>query len=97
MGRSTLQFLSYFFSGGQIDFSSLCVAEGIFRFLQDMWYVFAVFVLILGDKELGENFPGKSKAIEIIKKLKSARNPNNVITTTSFSQNQTLDETTTIE
>ena len=59
-----------------------------------MWFVFAVFVLILGDQELGENFPGKSKAIEIIKKLKSARQPNNVITTTSFSQNHVLDETT---
>ena len=60
-----------------------------------MWFVFAVFVLILGDQELSENFPGKSKAIELIKKLKSARQPNNVmVTTTSFSQNQALDETT---
>ena len=59
-----------------------------------MWFVFAVFVLILGDQELSENFPGKSKAIELIKKLKSARQPNNVITTTSFSQNQALDEAT---
>ena len=78
--------ISYFFSGGHIDFKSLCIAEGIFRFLQDMWFVFAVFLLILGDQELGDNFPGKNKAIQLIKKLTKNSKSNNIITT-SFNQN----------
>ena len=73
------------FSGGHIDFKSLCIAEGSFRFLQDMWFVFAVFLLILGDQELGDNFPGKDKAIQIIKKLTKKSSSNNIITT-SFNQ-----------
>ena len=42
----------FFSSGGQIHWESLCVVEGILRFMQDVWYISSVFVLIIGDSEL---------------------------------------------
>ena len=47
----------FYFSGGSIHWESLCIVEGILRFLQDVWYILAVFVLIFGDSELGEFCP----------------------------------------
>ena len=49
----------YFFRGSLINFQSLCIVEGILRFLQDVWFIFAVFVLVLNDDELGQKFPGE--------------------------------------
>ena len=73
------------FSGRQIDFKSLCITEGIFRFLQDMWFVFAVFLLILSDQELSDNFPGKDQIIQLIKKLTKMKKQNcEEIVTKSF-------------
>ena len=45
-------FISIFSSGGKIHWESLCVVEGILRFMQDVWYISSVFVLIIGDSEL---------------------------------------------
>ncbi len=40
----------YCFRGMVIHWKTLCIVEGIFRFLQDFWFVIAVFVVILGDQ-----------------------------------------------
>ena len=55
------------FSGGKIHWESLCVVEGILRFLQDVWYISSVFVLIFGDSELRFH----DQAIRFIKKFKN--------------------------
>lgn len=61
-----------------MDFFSLCIAEGVMRFFEDIWFIVAVFVTVLGDQELGKDFPGKAKAIELLKKLKRSTSEINV-------------------
>ena len=89
----------YLFRGSLINFQSLCIVEGILRFLQDVWFIFAVFVLILNDDELGQNFPGKDNVITFLKWMKKKRNPNqqrsstnNNVTTTYYNPSQIVVE-----
>ena len=89
----------YFFRRSLINFQSLCIVEGILRFLQDVWFIFAVFVLVLNDNELGQNFPGKDNVITFLKWMKKKRNPNqqqsstnNNVTTTYYNPSQIVVE-----
>ena len=67
--------------------------------MQDVWFIFAVFVLILNDGELGQNFPGKDNVITILKWMKKKRDPNqqqsstnNNVTTTYYNPSQIVVE-----
>ena len=85
----------FFFSGGSINWESLCIVEGILRFLQDVWYILAAFVLIFGDSELGQDFPGKAQTIRLIKRLRpgnNSANESNVRTTFYNAGNTELQE-----
>ena len=89
----------YFFRISLVNFQSLCIFEGILRFLQDVWFIFAVFVLVLNDDELGQNFPGKDNVITFLKWMKKKRNPNqqqsstnNNVTTTYYNPSQIVVE-----
>lgn len=84
---TNLTVVLHYFSGGHIHFEALCVIEGLFRFLQDAWFIFAVFILILGDEELGHNFPGKDMMLQSFNWIreKLAKNAsNNSVTATYF-------------
>lgn len=61
-------------SGANIAWGSLCIVEGIFRFLHDSWFIMTVFVVILGDRELGQDFPGKKFVVDAIKKVRGRKN-----------------------
>jgi hypothetical protein len=85
-----------YFRGAQIHWESLCIVEGIFRFLQDIWFVLAVFVLILGDQELGQDFPGKTQTIKLIKRFRGKKDGTNNVATTYYNdggQQTSIEET----
>ena len=80
-----IRLICIFYSGGNINWESLCIVEGILRFLQDVWYILAVFILIFGDSELSQDFPGKAQTIRLIKRLKNNdSNVSNNVTTTFY-------------
>ena len=67
--------------------------------MQDVWFIFAVFVLVLNDDELGQNLPGKDNVITFLKWMKKKRKPNqqqsstnNNVTTTYYNPSQIVVE-----
>ena len=88
-----IDLICIFYSGGNINWESLCIVEGILRFLQDVWYILAVFILIFGDSELSQDFPGKAQTIRLIKRLKNNdSNVSNVTTTFYNNGNSEMQE-----